>query len=381
MKKSYIIALVIFVLAMLWMASGFIERNGTAETADPETSRSLSTVKEVQIQTLTAEDHLQHITVNGRTAASRTAHIAAEIAGQIEEILAEDGEQLERGEAIATIRVNDREAALESARNRVLQYELEFETARNLVSRGFSTEVQVATRRAELEEARANRRRAELDLENTKIRAPFGGILDQRMVESGDYVQTGDQVALFLDLDPIHVIGHVAEQRIHDINIGQPGAVTLPDGTRHQGHIRHISRIADDTTRTFQVELEIANPDLVIADGLTAEMRLEGQRRRAYRITPAILTLSSDGAIGIKYVDDQQRVRFKPVSVTASQSDAIWVTGLPDPVRVIVIGQDFVEEGQSVTAVEATTDAVPDAETDLTPNIPIMEESAGERAD
>ncbi|MGM0423222.1 MAG: efflux RND transporter periplasmic adaptor subunit, partial [Pseudomonadota bacterium] len=193
MKKSYLIALGIAIIAGLWMASGTIERNGTDQTEEssdtqPRASRSLNTVNTVQTRTLKAEEHTRKILINGRTEASRMARISAEIEGQINEIRVDDGSRMEKGDVIATIKIDDRQVALNSARNRVKQFELEYKTARNLVERGFSTEVQVATRKAELEDAKAALRRAEIALQNTKIRAPFDGVLEQRSVEEGDYV-------------------------------------------------------------------------------------------------------------------------------------------------------------------------------------------------
>jgi multidrug efflux system membrane fusion protein len=239
MKKSYLIALGIAVVAGLWMASGTMDQNGddqteTGKDVQPKATQSLNTVNTVQTRTLTAEKHTRKIIINGRTAASRTARISAEIQGQINDIRTDDGSRMKKGDVIATIKIDDRKVALESARNRVKQFELEYKTARNLVERGFSTEVQVATRKAELEDAKAALRRAEIALQNTKIRAPFDGILEQRNVEEGDYVQIGAEIALFIDLDPVYVVGFVAEQRIQDIETGQPGVAILPDGSRHE---------------------------------------------------------------------------------------------------------------------------------------------------
>ena len=50
------------------------------------------------------------------------------------------------------------------------------------------------------------------------------------------------------------------------------------------------------------------------------------------------------------------KVAFQPVEITSSNPDAVWVTGLPDPVQVIVVGQDYVQVGQTVDAVEVNSD-------------------------
>ena len=87
----------------------------------------------------------------------------------------------------------------------------------------------------------------------------------------------------------------------------------------------------------------------------------------------------------MKYVDEQGRAQFQPVTITASQADAIWVEGLPDPVQLIVLGQDFVKTGEKVTAIEAneeTNSSAGDAAQEKpTPTIPLTKGPSGARAD
>ncbi len=379
--RSKIIAAVIAVLAVIWMASGQFggaqDNSETTESA-PAASKSLDSVQTVEIETVSAQSRPRMVRVNGRTEAFRTSRISAEISGQVDEILSENGAVLKQGDPIVSINVDDRAAAVRSAENRVKQFEIEYKTAQSLLERGFSTNVQVATKKAELESAKASLARARIDLNNTKVRAPFDGVLDRRTVEDGDYVQTGDQIGLFLDLDPMKVVGFVAEQRIDSVKIGQDAEVTLPNGNNYAGRVHFISRTADDATRTFRVEVTVDNPDLEIADGLTAEMHLQGAEQLAHRISPAILTLGTNGEVGVKYAVDNQ-VMFMPVNITTSDPDAIWVTGLPDPVQLIITGQDFVSVGQSVETRERTAMDAADKEmgapvpNDIDPDAPAVE--------
>lgn len=360
MKKSVFLALTITILAALWMFSGMGKdadlpsQTTNADNTSTESLESSAPLRSVQVQTLYAQDHTQSFRVNGRTQASKAVRLRGEIQGQVEQFHAEKGHVLKENDLIVQLKIDDRDVTLKSAQKRLKQRELEYKAAKNLFTKGFSTEVQVATNRAELEAAKADLKRAELALKNTKIRAPFDGILEERTVEIGDYVTIGDTIANFIDLDPIKVIAFIAEQRIQDIQIGQKGQVQLPGGDHFEGHVSFISHIAEPATRTFKVELSIANPDFTIRDGLTTEITLQGQTAKAHQISPAILTLSETGEVGIKYVDQNQTVQFSPVTVTASQADAIWVQGLPDPIQVVVVGQGFITEGQTVTVQEVT---------------------------
>ena len=62
------------------------------------------------------------------------------------------------------------------------------------------------------------------------------------------------------------------------------------------------------------------------------------------------MTLADDGRIGVRIVDDAKVVSFKPVEIIGGTTDGLWVAGLPDDVSIIVVGQEFVQEGQKVQA-------------------------------
>ena len=80
-------------------------------------------------------------------------------------------------------------------------------------------------------------------------------------------------------------------------------------------------------------------------------MQLPGGQAMAHRVSPALLTLGPDGDIGLKIVDEFNRVEFYPVELAMSRLDGVWVTGLPETARIITVGQGYVAPGQVVEAV------------------------------
>jgi multidrug efflux system membrane fusion protein len=109
------------------------------------------------------------------------------------------------------------------------------------------------------------------------------------------------------------------------------------------------------STRTFAVELEVPNPDGALPAGVTAEIQISGGTVMAHKISPSLLNLETDGTIGVKTLDDQDRVIFNPVAIARSQTDGIWVTGLPENARIITVGQGYVLVGQIVDPSSALT--------------------------
>jgi multidrug efflux system membrane fusion protein len=68
-----------------------------------------------------------------------------------------------------------------------------------------------------------------------------------------------------------------------------------------------------------------------------------------------LLSLADDGTVGVKVVDNDERVKFYPVELAGSTPEGMQVTGLPDDIRLITVGQGFVTEGQRVDAVTVSS--------------------------
>ena len=123
----------------------------------------------------------------------------------------------------------------------------------------------------------------------------------------------------------------------------------LADGRTAPGHIRFVATQADEATRTFRVELEVRQPRGPAA-GRDERQDRRARARRSWRIgvSAAILVLADDGEIGIKAVDADGTVRFYPARIAKADTDAVWLAGLPEQLRVITTGQGFVAAGEQV---------------------------------
>ena len=112
--------------------------------------------------------------------------------------------------------------------------------------------------------------------------------------------------------------------------------------------VRYVGAVSDAATRTFKVELEVANPDARIVEGVTAELRLPVAQTSAHALPPSVLTLDDLGRIGVKLVVAGDKVSFVPAQVIAGDSERVWLAGLPATARVIAVGQEFVKDGERV---------------------------------
>lgn len=359
--RSPLIAAAIAVLAGGWIASGQFGdgANGAEQATAPSPQVTVRPRMSVRVADLVARPRDEVISITGRTEASRTVELRAETEGQIVELLTRRGDAVAEGDVIARLRLDDRSAKLAEAKAVLRQRELEYEAAQKLHEKGFRSTTDQAASEARLDAARAVVKRMRIDIARTALQAPFEGIVGEGHVELGDFVRVGDVAATIVDLDPVLAVGSVSERQISALQKSGPAAVTLIDGSTHTGTIRFISPVADPRTRTYRVELEIENSDYRIRDGITAEIRFPLGEMRAHLVSPSVLTLNDAGVVGVRTVDETDTVRFKPVDILADETQGVWIGGLPERVRLIVVGQEFVIEGERVTPVAASNTAAP----------------------
>ncbi len=387
LNRSYLIAALLALAAVAWVASGSLGENpSTPEVSKPPVDvDALRETTRVRVRESTAAPRLIELSLTGHTEAVRTVDVRAETYGQIEELRVEKGERVEAGQVIARLDARDRQARLKEAQALLRQRRIEYEAARKLNERGFRAETQLAESRARLDAAEAAVEAARVAVDNLEVVAPFAGVLDARMVDLGDYVETGASVGRIVDLDPVLVVAPANERDVRRLRVGEPGSAILATGDEVWGRIRFIAAAANPQTRTFRVELEVDNPDGAVPAEMTAVMRLPLNRVMTHRITPAILTLNDAGVLGLRVVeadddDDPEtgRVRFVPVEIIEDTAEGLFVAGLPEEVTLITVGQEFVKDGERVIAVPERQVEVPD--TPLTAERGSRPGSAGFRA-
>ncbi len=353
--KSWITSAGITIAIALWLASGHIG-GGTKSYGSEQNPHVASVTRtSVRVRHQTAMEVTRNITVNGRTAPARIVDLNAETDGRVVSIGVERGDRFDAGDVIVRLDERDRRARLAQAQATVKQRELEFEARAKLKGDSYVSEAQLQEAKALLEAAKTELTRARLDIDYMVIRAPFDGALQDRQVEVGDFVKLGDPVAAIVDDRTLIVSASIAEYEAHFVRKGSPGTAKLATGQTVSGTIRYIAPVADESTRTFDVELKIDNADGLLRAGMTAELVIPAEKIYAHKVSPSLLTLDNEGNLGIKVVNESGIVEFHSADIAMSSSEGIWIAGLPYSATIITVGQGFVNEG-------AVVDAIPEDE-------------------
>lgn len=334
----------ILVLVVAWIASGVIGREPLEEAVEDEPRPMAVAVAEVR-----AEPVERLLVLQGRVEPDQRVHVRAETAGQVAEWAVERGAEVAEGDLLVRLRMDDREARLRQAIARERGAENDFEATRRLFAEGHASRTALEAREAELEAARAEREAVELDIRNTRITAPLTGTVNRRVAERGEFVGVGDPVAEIIDNDPLLAVVWVPQHQIGRVRPGQEARVRFLDGRRAGGRVRFVASVAELGTQTFRTEVRVPNPDGALPSGISAGVEIVTEEIRAHKLSPAVMGLDDAGQVGVKGVDDDDRVVFYPVEVVRTERDGVWATGLPDKLRLITVGHGFVTAGEQVT--------------------------------
>ena len=356
-RFSYLLAVALAVGVGLYMLNGNLVVGGQPnDHPAPIAERAVADQTElfaVQVETHEALMRTASLEIRGRTEADANISVRAETGGVIEDRPVVKGQAVAAGDLLCTIERGARQARLAQAQAELVQAETDLEAKGGLAGKGYVAKNQIPALQAAVDAARAAVKSAEWELERTEVRAPIAGVVQDPLAEIGDMLQPGETCATLIDSDPMKFIGQVAEREIGQIKVGMDADIALIDGGAAAGKVSYIAPSADPQTRTFRVEIATPNPDGGIKDGVTALAHVPLKPTAAQLVSSAYLTLDDSGRVGVRTVADDGTVAFAPVAIVGGGTNGLWVSGLPDKVAIITVGQDFVRSGQKVKAVAA----------------------------
>ncbi len=333
----------IILLAVVWIASGVLTREPPEPIEAPEWAPM-----RVLVEHRMAESVEQVLILQGRIEPDLRVMVRVETAGQLERWAVVAGTVVEPGDELAILAMDDREARRRQAIARLRGRQSEFQATQRLVEDQHVPEIDLEVAEAELEAARAELEAIELEIRQTRIRAPIPGVLEQRLAERGEFLSIGDPAAEVISNDPLLAVVQVPQHQIGRVSLGLPARIRLADGRRVEGVVRFVGSVAAPETRTFRVEIEVPNPDRALPSGISARVEIPTDTVLAHRVSPATVSLDQAGRVGVKTVDADNRVEFHVIEVVRTEPEGVWVTGPPERMRLITVGQGFVMAGEAV---------------------------------
>ena len=260
---------------------------------------------------------------------------------------------------------------IDSAKAELSQSKKDFESSKELKEKGFTTELEFAKKYAgyksaeasltelleiskdlEISRSNANIQKIYSDIAKikqqikfTEITAPRSGRIENIQVDVGEYIDIGENVVQLIGLDELIVEMQIPQSSISAIKIGDLVEIKFGDKKYYSGRVQKIGAVANDATRTFNIEVQIENSDIELRAGMTAEAQIKINQVEAFKISPAHLTTDNNGNLYVKVIGANKKVENKAIKIVKTNDNFAYISGLVDKTIVLTTGQAFLKEG------------------------------------
>jgi RND family efflux transporter MFP subunit len=312
--------------------------------------------------------------------------VAFKVAGYVERIcmvqgmngkqrLVQEGDEVVRGQELASVRRADYEQQLAAATAAKLQAEasrkqadLDLGRTRSLVTSGALAQAQLdvdnnrlAGAAAASSEALARVDQAALALRDTSLRSPMNGTIIQRTIEVGTLAAPSTVAFTVADLSAVNVVFAIPDVRLGAVHLGASHSVTVDamPGMQWVGTITRISPSADPRSHVFEIQLEVSNPERRLKPGMVAALALAldnavSSTKQAQFFIPlsaVVRAPNGDGFAAYVVIDSPTGsiAHAKNIKLGEYIGRAISVEqGISQDDRIVVQGAGLLSEGERI---------------------------------
>lgn len=290
------------------------------------------------------------------------SQVVAKTSGVALDVLVEEGQQVKAGQPL--VRLDASRAQLQAAQTAALMNKLEANYKRSvtLAEQKLMSANDIDTIRFDLENARAANRLANLELSYANVVAPISGVIAERKIKDGNFVQINTPIFRIVDNSQLEATLNVPEREVATLQSGLTVdlAVDALPGKKFQGKIDRIAPVVDAGSGTFRVICTFAGGG-ALQPGMFGRIRIDYDERTDALVVPRVALLEDEGEAAVFAVKQGKAVR---VPVKLGYLDGQWAEvrdGLKVGDQVVTAGKVALREGSPVTIVGDQKPAAPAA--------------------
>jgi len=287
------------------------------------------------------------------------ADVIAKVAGEIREILVEEGDDVQQGQVLARLDGDRLRLELSESEANLRKLQRDYERNVDLKEKGLISSGDFDKIRYELDALQASYNLAKLELDYTQIRAPIDGVVSNRYVRRGNTVSVNDPLFEITSLDPLVAYLHVPEREYRKIATNQLVGIDIDAlaGERIVAKVTRVSPIVDPATGTFKITIEISDERRRIKPGMFGRISVVYDQHVNVLQIPRSAIIEDGGEISVFVIEDDKAVR-RTVTPGYSDSGMIEITGgIDDDDLIVTVGQIGLKDDAVVTIINATEDA------------------------
>jgi len=323
----------------------------------------------VVVSTAQTDTVIKQVPLTGTITSARVAKVSAEVSGQVEAVNVEVGDHVESDAALVeldreieqltleALRASTRQAGAELADAKRRYHDAKRLREQNSISKNQLRllEVEVEVDGATLKQKKAEEHRQQARVERHTVRAPFGGVISERLTETGEWIEPGRPVVTLVAIDDLVIEFQVPQEFYPRINSQSTINVTLdalPD-REFNGTIDAVVPVSDASSRTFLIRVRIEAGDARLTPGMSVHGKLNlTTGRRGVVISRDAILRYPDGRVTVWMINpDSELPTVSEKRVTTGHSFNGLITireGIRADDVIVVRGNESLQEGQQV---------------------------------
>lgn len=315
----------------------------------------------VEVSTPFRSDLASYVFGNANIEALREVEVVARVNGLLERLSVEEGDQVKSGQVLAELDKREFTIAQAEARARLENAKSVYERNLRMLEQQLTSQELVDRAKYDFESAQAQLDRARLNLEYATITAPISGVLTQRLVERGGLIRTNTVLFHMADTETLLVRLFVPEKELGRVNLGDKARIetAIFPGENFTGEVEMISPVVDPATGTVKVTVRVTQGRERLKPGMFCSVYILIETLRDALVISRKALIPETESPEVFVVDDSSRAHRRRLTLGISQGDTVEVVrGVAEKERIVMIGQEGLNENTPVRVVSEGTDSI-----------------------
>lgn len=308
-------------------------------------------IQKVAVRTINASPQPEILSYSGTIEADNTVSLGFSVPGRVNTVNIEEGQHVRTGQLLAVIETEEYQNAYTIAQAGAEQAADNYKRLDLLYSKGSLPERDHINAKIALAQARANSSIALKRLKDTKIYAPFSGIITAKFIERGASAAPGVPAFTIMKTDQVYAKASINESEIGTVKIGVTASVRIASLDQNfDGKVTIINPSADAATRTFDVKVLLDNSKGSLLPGMISDIKIQtGRTTQAITIPASAIIRDADDINYVFTAAGRQALRKRISPGNFKGNEVIINKGLENGDTIILNGQRNLKDGQEIS--------------------------------
>ncbi|KYG74803.1 RND family efflux transporter MFP subunit [Roseivirga ehrenbergii] len=312
---------------------------------------TVEVIPKVTLSNLKRTSTKEVLNYSGTIKADNTVSIGFAVPGRVSEVHVQEGQKVEKGQLLASIEEISYQNAFDIANASLEQANDNFTRLNGLYEKGSLPERDFIAVKVASTQASANKNLAAKNLADTKLYAPFSGVITAKLTELGATAAPGVPAFTLMKTDKVYAKASITESEISKLKIGTSAQIEVASlGEIFDGKVAIVNPSADALTRTFNVKVRLDNSDNKLLPGMISNIKIETDNEiNIISIPPEAVVRDANNIVYVFVVKDNKAIR-KRVTLGGFNGNEIVVTdGLAEQDAIVIAGHRTLKDGQTIT--------------------------------